>query len=199
MTETHYDEQDRSLVIPEVYDEDVEQEAALIELETGRRANKKLIRRRMEASQMQSFGVMPLGVQGDALAQPEINHNAIDRLIDYAETLDDHKAALIHEFLENPEEANLQLLLHNLGFSKKKARKSLQAPGTSVPNLVLRSLSTQYWIPISRVYELVQASHIAKRPNAAARQALRRLTSEGKTEMKETGSGKEFKLCNPEL
>lgn len=182
---------DDLLILPYVDEDDVNQEVELLKLMGIEKPNKSIIRARLAKAREllyseklpRSARVLEYGLDDTS----NLSLSQIEQLTEWALEQEDETACeMVLGFLDNPSEAALATILkylvnHNLiSRSNKKlaSKKTTEQPkSVSLGSLILKTLSCEHQTPIEQLYELGRSVLHSNRPEAAVRQALRRLLS----------------------
>lgn len=179
------DEQE-PLLLPEVDLEDLKQESELLKLQ-GKQVRLEILRRRASRHEALLFSTwVPSTARAlfsgtDSRSPEEILYPPeppyIERIIQWTQGLSEDFQKRITEFLENPDEEQLQSLLNEL--SSLGLLISLQEEEESPSTLaswILRTLAKagHEGILLTSLYEAARTIHLSRRPEAAVRQWLRR-------------------------
>lgn len=168
----------------EVDREDIDQEAAIFEWETGKRANRALIAKHLaNQDPAATFSGDPTTV---AWALPTglnlPNPRVIQKLVDWSLEQSDRIRSVMLDFLDEPSEESLVstlAILMDEGIIQSAIPP--KAEKASFADAIVRLLTTDRRIYSSQeLYAWARGIHSAKRPEATVRQALRRLISLGK-------------------
>lgn len=177
------DSNDTELIAPAVDLNDIEQEAALLELQ-GKVPNRSILRRKA-----MRFGAY-LFSGTDELASaspinwgggPEHHLGATNSLVDWARSQSTNIANLIYQFLEDPSDKVLTETiekLRSLG-AIPAGSEPLPQERESLPRTIHRMIQTRIHTK-EELQQYVRSIHPSARPEAALRQAIRRLIREGK-------------------
>lgn len=160
--------------------QDVDQEAALLQLEhPEKRPNRSLISKRLRSREL-SFGtpstVGELHIQGPAFAPPIPNLEAPAQLVTWAQSTGDEEVLeVILHFLLHPEEAltsTIQWLsAHGYITLTEGAPTTHQAP--SISQLIREEY--QRGTPVEEITQMVRSLSPSRRPEALVRTVIRRM------------------------
>lgn len=183
MTLADDDFSDQILLIPEVDEDDVAQEAKLLEFrKPGVKANKALIRKRLENRSRRVVLFYDLSAQRSVSTEffedhlPEAPEHVISRLLSWCQDQPPHLQALLFDFLENPEFEKIDGILSQIAMVTHSRVPAEPTPArASLAQLIFRSISTNKDEPtsIEDLYDIARTQHISARPEAAVRQTIR--------------------------
>jgi hypothetical protein len=160
--------------LPAMSEEDRRQDFALAKLERG------IDKHRPPASAV--FGrelAYGLGAPDFALplfSEPAYNPEAMDKLLNWMFEQEDQIQAAVIAYLEDPSDRRLKAVLKIIDV----AAETVYPKPMTLIQLILRILPAKK----EELYRVARDQHNAKRPEAAIRQILRRLTLEGRIELK---------------
>lgn len=161
-----------------VSSEDINQEVALLQLKGVAHPNRALIFRRLARAEA-TFDEIPVGSSllwsTDPIPEPEVTQQLIDWAFQQSEAV----AEMIFDFLDEPTDERVAELVDSLTAlgvplaspaSQRQKHKEL-----SLTDLVLQALQRGPQ-PLDALYQLAHSLQPSKRPEAAIRQIIRRLT-----------------------
>jgi hypothetical protein len=169
----------------EVDRDDIEQEAAIFEWQTGKRANRALIARNLANDEPAStFAGDPSAIAsplpvGMAIPDPKV----INQLVEWSLAQSVKIREAILEFLEEPGDdslnSTLALLIDEGIIAAITPEKPVKKAGFI--DALMRLLQTDHRdYSSTELYDWARTVHLAKRPEATVRQAMRRLIEQGK-------------------
>ena len=179
---------DNELTFGEIDPRDLDQESELLKL-LGKQAHRGLLLRKAEReSNHLLFGdeVPDLAEPMGWTQSPIPDLEQLQEIVDWAINQGEEIAQRVFTFLDDPDPASLKALLAHL--KEQGVLTEEKTPSENTPNslaaLVLRSAGSQkgdkVGVTKEELYQLARDMHIARRPEAAIRQLLRRLLKEGK-------------------
>lgn len=161
--------------LPRVQSEDIEQEAALLILQ-GKTPSRTLIYKRLSRGDA-IFDEIPQGSTLLFSDNPVPDENVTRQLVEWALEQEERTQQLIFDFLDDPSDEALPGLLSQLDkqgvqlYSREIKREK------SLTQVILDEI-TKAPRTIEELYELGRQVHVSRRPEAAVRQVLRRLTEQ---------------------
>lgn len=175
--------------IPEIDQDDVEQEYQLMMLEYknnplhgAETPSRNVIRKRLQSRMGLSFSEIPIN------ASPMGDDDELDRridataqLIEWSFTQPTEVQNIIIDFLREPTEYKLTITLNRLtkyGVIEPSTFEVPRRPET-LADLLKRQLQTSKQLTMDELYEIGRMNHVSKRPHAAVRQTIRRFESSG--------------------
>lgn len=181
------DQQDFVYVIQPrgVDQDDIDQEAAIFEWTTGRRANRRLIANKLQNDEPAAvFSGDPTSVAVPVPTGVNIpNPRVIEQIVTWSLEQSDLIRKAIFEFLEEPTDDNLSNTLTFLidqGIIEAVATGEKPKKVGFIDALVRLMKTERRPYTSGELYAWARTIHSAKRPEATVRQALRRLISDGK-------------------
>lgn len=181
MSDHDYDESEQ-MFVPTPDRADIMQEAAIYEWQHDQRPSLKLLYKKLQRQQSLSFGFFPPSENlGNPFAQQPISsRETFEQLIEWTLDQSGEVQSIVLTWLDDPakeEVTSIILKLQGLGVTLLGGLPTTRTP-KSVAVLILEELA-QGPRERKQIYELIQRLYQTKRPNATARQALRRLSGNG--------------------
>lgn len=180
------DELPSQFIIPSVSKSDVDQQMALLVLEGIINPSRSVVIRQLKY-QDRAFLTDFDGHEEITQLWHEPNHSeaqlqAIEQIVRWASKQSDQVRIEVFKFLDDPSFKNLQETLdqlYNLGIIKKKSSRNPNRSNhqSSLTDMILHSL--EFPQPLEELMELGRMNSTSRRPEAAVRQALRRLKRKG--------------------
>lgn len=208
----------RDYLIPPIIEyDDIKQEVELLKLQGHERVNRRFVRQRLLAKQreflfwdelMDLEGIVNLRVlMSGGSREAVLSPDQYSHIMTWAAEKGDEILDRVGDFLEEPsEEALVELLsfLTATGVIQPVTKHILPErsapdplPGhhaTSLTSLFLRAFKQQdQEISVDYFYQVARQEHQSKRPEAATRQILRRLTRDGTLLKTDDASGNRYK------
>lgn len=189
-------DQSQELLMTEVPEDDILQELELLKLQGIPKASRYIVERKLKYQNREYFfdDHSLLNIEGPAFAPPTFSAEVYDRLVDWALSQSPEIARLILEFLDEPSEEYLKQVLKILKKSELLAI-DYETPSQSITltQKILDFIEEQAVIVIEDLYEMARIFlYDSRRPEAAVRQVIRRLTTQGQIEQIEKGV---YKSC----
>ena len=161
--------------------QDIDQEVALLKLQGVEHPNRSLIYKRLARQEFASFDEMPESMSFSPVfdSGPETDPFVIERLVNWAMEQEDDIATIVFEFLDEPSEDSLQDAMTRLtdaGISLEEVQPTKEKTLTEF--LLDRLFHNDF--TVDELYSLARTEYISRRPEAAVRQFIRRLSAAGR-------------------
>lgn len=176
--------QEDDLIIPvEVDPQDINQEIELLKLEGIKNPSRSLIERRMKNHQPLLFGITTESFINEPLPWQTRSITSLEdtsALTEWALSKSDRIQDLILNFLEEPKEDEVDQIISQLEKEGIEIHRSISIKEIPLWKQLLDQIQDRGFCTISELYEYGR-SYItfSKRPEAAVRQAIRRLLKAG--------------------
>ena len=187
MSDNYTPKDDNQILIPEISEDDVLQEQALLILESKGRVipRKDFIRKRLQTV-MGPEGLyrgIPRNASNILGSETQTDPEVIRKLLEWAIEQGEEAEEIVTEFLQNPSESNLKICIKKLVnrdlIPEYDFKKDIPDETPSLASLLARQLKKLREMSMEDLYKLAEDEHPSRRPRAAVRQTIRRWQEKG--------------------